>query len=222
MAAIKSGGEGQPEFGKKFVAIQKSFEVAFEGIMPWEAEDLRPVHPLLSLLVEWSGRLRLMGGGETPVASVGREKLANWLSDLLGSTSFARILVGGDIYLISGLEVFSTPEPISVDLAQLGEEERGTVSLRVRFGGAEKRYRFNLSEGEDFLAALHLTYQPDIRANLFLREKTASGVSPPCTIFYRTRFTEPPGSEGFLNIFFEEFGGEEDRIRVEILKAIKG
>jgi hypothetical protein len=221
-AALQSGGVGQFELGQTLAEVQGSLEAALEGITPWEAEALRPVHPLISSLVAWSERLLLLGEGETPVASTGREKLADWLSELLDSTSSGRLLVGGDTYLIFGADVTVTLDAVSAELAEPGEGEKDTVSLRVRFGGAEKRFRFDLSAGKDLLAAVRLAHQPDIRVDLFLRGENG------LWRFAASRYLQPDEAHRaawrrrVLEYLFEKFGGEEDQIRLEILKAVKG
>ena len=119
-------------------------------------------------------------------------------------------------------DVTAAPEAVSAELAEPGKGEKDAVSLRVRFGGAEKRFRFDLSAGKDLLAAVRLAHQPDIRADLFLPGENG------LWRFAASRYLQPDEAHRaawrrrVLEYLFEKFGGEEDQIRLEILKAVKG
>jgi hypothetical protein len=223
-------------------AIQGSVAAALGGITPWEAEALHPAQPLLASLAAWSGRLSLLGGGETPTAYPGRERLADWIGEALdrpasdggsgdgesGEGSDAslpparRLAVGGDTYLMFGVDDSAPSEAVSIELAAPRREEEGEIILEVRFGGENRAFRFDLSDGKDLLAAVRLTLQPDVRADLFLRGGEGGWR------FAASRYLQPGEAHRaawaglVLEYLHREFGGEEDRVRLAILKGVKG
>jgi hypothetical protein len=120
--------------------------------------------------------------------------------------------VGGDTYLMFGVDASAPSEAVSIELAPPREEEEAKIILAVRF---------DLSEGKDLLAAVRLALQPDIRADLFLRGEEGRWR------FAASRYLQP--GEGHraawaglvLTYLREKFGGEEDRVRLAILKVLK-
>ena len=129
--------------------------------------------------------------------------------------------MGGDTYLMFGVEASAPSEAVSIELAPPRQEEEGEIILAVRFGGEERAFNFDLSDGKDLLAAVRLALQPDIRADLFLRGEEGRWR------FAASRYLHP--GEGHraawaglvLAYLREKFGGEEDRVRLAILKALK-
>ena len=156
--------------------IQGSVAAALGGITPWEAEALRPAQPLLASLAAWSGRLSLLGGGETPTTYPGRERLADWIGEALGRSASdggsgngeggedsaaslppaRRLAVGGDTYLMFGVDDSAPSEAVSIELAAPRWVEEVEIILAVRFGGEERAFHFDLSDGKDLLAAVRL------------------------------------------------------------------
>ena len=221
--------------------IQGSVAAALGGITPWEAEALRPAQPLLASLAAWSGRLSLLGGGETPTTYPGRERLADWIGEALGRSASdggsgngeggedsaaslppaRRLAVGGDTYLMFGVDDSVPSEAVSIELAAPRWVEEVEIILAVRFGGEERAFHFDLSDGKDLLAAVRLALQPDIRADLFLRGGEGGWR------FAASRYLQPGEAHRaawaglVLEYLHGKFGGEEDRVRLAILKSIK-
>jgi hypothetical protein len=218
-------------------ALLESVREAAGSLVPWEAEGLRPAVPLLGALLAWSRRLGLLAGGETPTAQPGRERLPEWLRGFLASAgppqgegeswvlAAGRFTVGGGAYLVAGVDARAPAEAASVtlSLAAGGGGEGEDPALRLVFGsGEERRFPFRLAEGRELLAALHLADQPDVRLDLIVRGE--DGVWR----FGASRYLvpEPSEREGWARALLEHlharFGGEEDRIKVEILRGVKG
>ncbi|MBI2178977.1 MAG: hypothetical protein HYU38_11690, partial [Candidatus Tectomicrobia bacterium] len=76
-------------------------------------------------------------------------------------------------------------------------------------------------EGRELLAALHLAEQPDVRLDFIVR-----GEDGPWR-FGASRYLVPEASEreawarALLLHLHARFGGEEDRIKIEILRGVK-
>ncbi|MFC1491384.1 hypothetical protein ACFLQ0_02205 [Nitrospinota bacterium] len=230
-AAIdESEGEVRSARERTLAAIQESLVGGLDGITPWEAETLRPSQPLITSLVEWSGRLQLLGGGETPTAYAGRARLPDWLSGILEATppgkgvgAAERFVVGGDTYLVFGVDSAAPAEAVSCALAPPVGDKREGVSLQIRFGdGSERGFRFDLSDGKDLLSAVRLAHQTDIRTDTFVRGE--DGVWRFGTSHYLLPEVEQRSAwiRMVLKYLFEKFGGEEDRIRLAILEGVKG
>ncbi|OGL59610.1 MAG: hypothetical protein A3J27_12020 [Candidatus Tectomicrobia bacterium RIFCSPLOWO2_12_FULL_69_37] len=218
-------------------AILDSLRSAAESLIPWEAEGLRPAVPLLSSLLAWSGRLNLLEGGETPTAQPGRERLPDWLREFLTSASSAepasgapegqgvlaagRFTVGSGTYLVAGLDAKAPAGAASVILS-LQTVEGMDPALVLRFGSGEERsFPYRLAEGRELLAALHLADQPDVRLDLIVRGE--DGLWRFGASFY---LVPPPGdreawTRALLMHLHERYGGEEDRIKIEILRGAK-
>ena len=213
------------------LTVQESLADCMGGLVPWETEALRPTVPVLASIEEWSNRLKLLGEGETPTARPGRERLPDWLSNTLNEESqengggialTRRLVVGGNTYLVAGIEAndFSADQAMVAPLPP-GQGEGADISLRIRFGGGEERsFRFDLENGKDLLTAVRLALQPDIRMDLFVRTEDGQWR------FAASRYLLPnqENRDLWLRLIMEflhlEFGGDEDRIRVAILKGI--
>lgn len=213
--------------------IQESLAGGIEGLVPWEVEVFRPADPLLLSLIEWSDRLRLLSGGETPTAHPGRDRLPDRVNRALnegvssdqdgGLLAVKRLAIGGDTYLAAGIdaEKFS-PELAVVALQPPLREAEELISFRVQFGdGTEMRFRFNLQNGRELLEAVRLALQPDIRLDLFLREQGGRWR------FAASRYLLPEASvrESWLALvgdyLYQTFQGEEDRVRHTILQGVE-
>ncbi len=213
------------------LTVQESLTDCMGGLVPWETEALCPTVPLLGSLEKWSNRLQLLGGGETPTARPGRERLPDWLIEMLneelpgengGIISERRLIVGGSSYLIAGFDAVA----FSSDLAMVSPRppvrgEGAEVLFRVRFGnGTERSFRFDLGDGKDLLAAIRLAVQADIRMDLFLRTEDGQW----CFAASRYLLPNQEDRDAWLRLVLEycyqEFGGEEDRIKVAILKGV--
>ncbi len=230
-AALESAEEAgrRTVLGEMRTALRESLEGAMEGMTPWESEILRPVPPLLRSLLSWADRLRLLDEGETPTAHPGRERLPDWLENFPGEREEAagvlaarRFIVGGETYIAAGVNASAPSEALSVALAP-PTMEAGALRLNVRFGReAEKSFPFRLENGRDLLAALYLAAQDDLRLDFLVRG--ADGIRR----FGASAYPAVPQEHraawlGRLLSFLEEkFGGEEGRIRLEILKGVKG
>lgn len=210
-------------------ALRESLEGAMEGMTPWESEILRPAPPLLLSLLSWADRLRLLDGGETPTAHPGRERLPDWLDDFPGEweegaglLSAARFIVGGETYIAAAVDASAPPGLLSVALAP-PTMEAGALRLNVRFGEeAEKSLPFRLENGRDLLAALYLAAQDDLRLDFLVRG--TDGIRRFGTSAYPAMPQEHRAIwiDRLLSFLEEKFGGDEGRIRLEILKGVKG
>lgn len=212
---------------RALAAIQGSLASGMAGITPWEAEVFIPAHPLIASLAEWCEKLRLLDGGETPTAYPGRERLADWLKETLeeghrdGAAS-GRLTVGGDTYLFFGVDAGAPPEAVSAEMTAPCSEGGEAISLVVRFGGGEVKFRYDLADGRDLLAAIRLARQPDIRADLFVRDEEGAWR------FGASRYLQPDEAARtewlrlVLTQLIGKWGGEEDRVRLDILKSVKG
>ncbi|MEE9273893.1 MAG: hypothetical protein V3V62_01115 [bacterium] len=232
-AAVEDeAGERRTAWEETRTALLESVAGAMEGLTPWEAENLRPGSPLIASLLSWAARLRLLEEGETPTSHPGRDRLPDWLRAFLesapappageGVSACGRFSVGGDTYLVAGVEGTASPEVASMALAGVECEEAERLGLRVRFGdGTERVLSFDLTQGADLLAAIRLTEQPDLRFDLFVHGEDA------VWRFGAAVYLVPdPGMRTqwlgrvfeFLN---ERHGGEEDRIRLAILRDVE-
>ncbi|MDA1000839.1 MAG: hypothetical protein O2807_10065, partial [bacterium] len=145
MDVLQESAESVEE-GQIRVALIESIARGMEGLTPWEAEALRPVHPLLHRIREWAERLRLVDGGETPTAHPGRERLPDWIGGYLqslwsgeGHVVAGRISVGGWTYIAAGIRATAPGETASASLLPPLSEAPGRMTLRVRFGdGSEE------------------------------------------------------------------------------------
>lgn len=229
--AVDRGGEPArlAALAQAHAALLDSLRSAAGSLIPWEAEGLRPSVPLLSSLLAWSRRLGLLEGGETPTAQPGRERLPEGLREFLASgasegqsvLAAGRFAVGGGTYLAAGLDAKAPAESAAARLS-LAAGEGGDPCVRVRFGNGEERgFPFRLEEGRDLLAALHLAEQPDVRLDLIVRGEDG------LWRFGASRYLVPEASEreawarALLEYLHARFGGEEDRIKIEILRGVK-
>lgn len=244
--AVDRGGEPArlAALAQAHAAILESLRSAAGSLIPWEAEGLRPAVPLLSALQAWSRRLGLLAGGETPTAQPGRERLPDWLRGFLASASSAepgaggpppgesgsgvlaagRFTVGGGAYLVAGVDARAPAGAASVtlSLAAGGGGEGEDPALRLVFGsGEERRFPFRLAEGRELLAALHLAEQPDVRLDFIVRGEDG------LWRFGASLYLVPGASEreawarALLEYLHARFGGEEDRIKLEILRGVQ-
>jgi hypothetical protein len=228
----RSPEDVSPPHDSARLSIQESLREGMEGLVPWEAEALRPIEPLIESLRSWSDRLQLLSGGETPTARPGRDRLPDQLRESLeegalnegkGLIVAKRFSVGGDTYLAVGMDVKGFSAQLAVAFLLPPVQEEGTcISLRVRFGdGTEEKFQFDLNDGKDLLAAIRLATQPDIRMDLFVRVEDGHWC------FAASRYLLA-GSEkwnqwlelvmGYLELAFER---EEDRIKLAILQWVK-
>lgn len=225
-AAGQVAGDAREARENTLAAIQASLVHGMAGITPWEAEVFHPAHPLIASLSEWCEKLRLLDEGETPTAYAGRERLADWLKETLedgsrGGAASGRLTVGGDTYLIFGVDAQAPTEAVSVEMAAPLQEAGEAVSLVVRFGGEEVKFRYDLADGRELLAAIRLARQPDIRADLFVRSEEGAWR------FGASRYLQPGEAARaewlrlVLTHLIGKWGGEADRIRLDILKSLK-
>ncbi len=208
--------------------LMRSLNSAMAGVTPWESEILRPAPPLLGSLLAWSKKLQLMDEGETPTAYPGRERLPDWLKDFLsnndeegGILSSARFIVGGETYIVVGVDASASTELLSVifDSPELADSTK--LSLNFRFGnGLEKSIPFKLDDGKDLLAALYFARQEDVRLDFIVRGTDKNwrfGASSYLVISQEHRAS---WVQGLLSFLEEKFRSDENRIRMEILKGI--
>ncbi|MBI3128437.1 MAG: hypothetical protein HYZ11_12595 [Candidatus Tectomicrobia bacterium] len=245
--ALERGGEPAriAEWAGTHALLLDSLRGAAENLVPWEAEGLRPAVPLLSALLGWSRRLGLLDQGEAPTAQPGRERLPDWLREFLASgappaaipsgpplgesgrggvLAAGRFLVGSGTYLAAGVDAKAPSGAASASLSleppAAGGEE---AAIALRFGtGEARRFPFRLSDGKDLLAALHLGDQPDVRFDLIVRGEDG------LWRFGASFYLAPPPAEreawtrGLLEYLHLRHGGEEDRIKVAILRGMPG
>ena len=208
--------------------LMRSLDGAMVGITPWESEILRPAPRLLVSLLAWANKLQLLNEGETPTAYPGRERLPDWLKDFLseknhegGVLSSARFAVGGETYIVVGVDASASPELLSVVFDSPEWTDSTTLGLNIRFGdGTKKSFLFDLDNGKDLLAALYLASQDDVRLDIIVRGTDKNwrfGVS-----FYLVTSQEHRAIwvQRLLSFLEEKFTSDENKIRLEILKGI--
>jgi hypothetical protein len=219
-------GDAREARERTLSAIQASLAGGMVGITPWEADAFHPVHPLIASLSEWCEKLRLLDEGETPIAYAGRERLADWLKEALedgrrGGRASGRLIVGGDTYLILGVVAEAPTEALAIEMATPLQEAGEVISLVIRFGGEEVKFRYDLADGRELLAAIRLARQPDIRADLFVRSEEGGWC------FGASRYLSPDEAARaewlrlVLTHLFRKWRGEADLVRRDILKSLK-
>ena len=208
--------------------LMRSLNGAMVGVTPWESEILRPAPRLLVSLLAWANKLQLLNEGETPTAYPGRERLPDWLKDFLseknhegGVLSSARFTVGGETYIVVGVDASASPELLSVVFDSPEWTDSTTLGLNIQFGdGTKKSFLFDLDNGKDLLAALYLASQDDVRLDIIVRGTDKNwrfGVS-----FYLVTSQEHRAIwvQRLLSFLEEKFASDENKIRLEILKGI--
>lgn len=231
-AAVESAGCAARKRGleEARTRLARSLAGALDGLTPWESGILRPAPAPLFSLLAWARRLRLLDGGETPTAYPGRERLPDWLRDFLGRETArggvlasARLTVGGGTYIVAGVDAQAPSALLSaVELGAPARAAPDALCLRVRFGdGAEKSFPFRLDDGKDLLAALYLADQDDVRLDVIVRGADGRwrfgtsrylGVSPEHRSAWR---------RWLFAFLAERFGGDESRVRLEILRGTR-
>ena len=153
--------ERKAEWENMRAELVESLDSAMAGVTPWESEIFRHAPPLLVSLLAWANKLQLLDEGETPMAYPGREKLPDWLKFFLsnmdeggGVLSSDRFIVGGETYIVVGVDASASPELLSIVFDAPGQANSTALSLKIRFGdGTKKSFPFDLENGRDLLAA---------------------------------------------------------------------
>ena len=209
--------------------LRRSLDGIMSGITPWESEILRPAPPLFISLLAWANKLQLLDEGETPTAYPGRERLSDWMKDFLSEQhqdgdilSSSRFTVGGEKYIVAGVDASASPEVLSVDVDVPEQTDSTSLGLSIRFGdGTEKTFPFNLENGRDLLAALYLVEQDDVRLDIIVRGGDKDWR------FGKSLYLVMPQEHReiwvwhLLSFLEGKFGSDEGRIRLSILKGIR-
>ena len=209
--------------------LMSSLDGVMSGITPWEAEILRPAPPLFISLLEWANRLELLDEGETPTAYPGRERLPDWMKDFLSEQhqdgdilSSSRFTVGGETYIVAGVDASASPELLSVVIDAPEQTDSTSLGLSIRFGdGTEKTFPFDLENGRDLLAALYMAEQEDVRLDLIVRGTDRNWRFGASSYLVMLQEHRTIWVQGLLSFLEEKFGSDEDRIRLAILRGIR-
>ncbi len=213
------------------IGLVRSLEGAMNGITPWESAVLRAGSPRLLSLLSWANKLQLLHEGETPTAYPGREKLPDWLEDFLsdknenendGILSSGRFIVGGETYIVVGVDAAASPELLSVALGAPECVEANVLGLGVRFGdGTHRSFPFRLDEGKDLLAAIYLAEQDDVRLDFIVRGEDRNWRFGASSYLVMTQEHRKMWVACLLSYLSKKFQGDEGRIQLEILRGMK-
>lgn len=229
--SIESGGdiEQKTTWRNLQAGLIGSLDGVMAGITPWESEILRPAPPLLVSLLAWANKLQLLNEGQTPTAYPGRERLPDWLIEFLSEKhqegsllSSARFNVGGETYIVFGVDAAASPELLSVVFDSPEWADSTKLGLNLRFGdGTEQSFPFRLENGHDLLTALYLAKQDDVRLDIIVRGTDKNwrfGAS-----FYLVMSQEHRAIwvQRLLSFLEQKFANDENRIRLEILKGLR-
>ena len=209
--------------------LMRSIDGTLAGVTPWESEILRPAPPLLLSLLTWANKLQLLNEGETPTAYPGRERLPDWLKKFLskmdeknGTLLSARFIVGGESYIVVGVDASAPPELLAVNFDTPKWTDSTTLGLNLRFGdGMEQLLLYELENGKDLLAALFLARQDDVRLDIIVRGTDKNWRFGASLYLGLSQKQRADMVQGLLSFLEKTFGGDENRIRLEILKGIK-
>ena len=209
--------------------LMRSLDSAMAGVTPWESEILRPASPLLISLLAWAAKLQLLDEGETPTAYPGRERLPDWLKYFLSNMddggdvlSSDRFIVGGETYIVIGVDASASPELLSVVLDSPKWADLTRLVLNLRFGdGTRKSFSFDLENGRDLLAAMYLSRQDDVRLDIIVRGTDNNWRFGASSYLVMSQEHRADLVQGLLSFLEKQFGSDESRIRLEILKSIK-
>ena len=209
--------------------LMRSFNGAMVGMTPWESKILRPAPPLLVSLLAWANKLQLLNEGETPTAYPGRERLPDWLKEILhkkhskdGVLSSSRIAVGGETYIMVGVDASASSELLSVVFDAPEQTDSAALKLNLRFGdGTKKSFPFDLENGRDLLAAICLARQDDFRLDVIVRGSDKDWRFGTSLYLMMAQEHHEIWVRLLLSFLEEKFGSDEDRIRLEILRGIK-
>ena len=209
--------------------LMRSIENTMAGITPWESDILRPAPPLLVSLLSWANKLQLLNEGETPTAYPGRERLPDWLKEFLSSNhkegnvlSSARFIVGGETYIVVGVDASASPELLSVVFDAPERTDSTTLEFSIRFGdGTKNSFPFDLENGRDLLAAMYLVRQDDFRLDAIVRGTDKNWRFGASSYLVMPQEHRENWIQGLLSFLEKKFACDEDKIRLEILKSIK-
>ncbi|MYA97314.1 MAG: hypothetical protein F4X91_13005 [Nitrospinae bacterium] len=209
--------------------LMKSLGGVMSGITPWESEIMRPAPPLFISLLAWAGKLQLLDEGETPTAYPGRERLPDWMKDFLSAQhqdgdmlSSSRFTVGGETYIVAGVDASAPPELLSVVIDAPERRDSTTLALRIRFGdGTKKSFPYDLENGRDLLKALYMAEQDDVRLDVIVRGADKVWRFGKSLYLVMTQEHREIWVRRLLSFLEEKFGSDEDRIRLAILRDIR-
>ena len=209
--------------------LMRSFNGAMAGMTPWESKTLRPAPALLVSLLAWANKLQLLDEGETPTAYPGRERLPDWLNDFLseqhrdgGILSSSRFTVGGETYIVVGVDASAPPELLSIVFDAPERTDSAALDLSIRFGDdTKKSFPFDLENGRDLLAAMCLAMQDDFRLDVIVCGADKEWRFGTSLYLMMAQEHHEIWVRRLLSFLEEKFASDENRIRLEILKSIK-
>ena len=229
--SIESGGDiEQKNIWQNLQAgLIGSLDGVIAGITPWESEILRPMPPLLVSLLAWANKLQLLDEGQTPTAYPGRERLPDWLKDFLsekhqesGILSSARFTVGGETYIVVGVDASASPELLSVVFDSPEWADSTKLGLNLRFGdGTKQSFPFRLENGQDLLTALYLAKQDDVRLDIIVRGMDKNWRFGASLYLVMSQEHRAIWVQHLLSFLEQKFTNDENWIRLEILKGIR-
>ena len=229
--SIESGGdiEQKTTWQNLQAGLIGSLDGVMAGITPWESEILRPMPPLLVSLLAWANKLQLLNEGQTPTAYPGRERLPDWLIEFLsekhqegGILSSARFTVGGETYIVVGVDASASPELLSVVFDPPEWADSTKLGMNLRFGdGTEQSFPFCLENGQDLLAALYLAKQDDVRLDIIVRGTDKNWRFGASLYLVMSQEHRAIWVQHLLSFLEQKFTNDENWIRLEILKGIR-
>ncbi|MBE17741.1 MAG: hypothetical protein CMH79_03160 [Nitrospinae bacterium] len=208
--------------------ITGSMKGFLDGILPWEKELITFFPPIFDSMLTWASRLRLLDEGESPIAYPGRERLPDWITKLFENeikqdevSELFQFFVGMDTYFIVGINANSRAEYTNVRFLAPHFIEDSKFVLRLVFGGEiERKIIFDLNERKEFLCAMNLLQQRDIRLDIFVQDQEKNlrfGVSRYLEDFHQ-HITEVKNMVS--NYMFKNFDGDKEDMKIAILEEL--
>ena len=229
--SIESGGdiEQKTTWRNLQAGLIGSLDGVMAGMTPWESEILRPAPPLLASLLAWANKLQLLNEGQTPTAYPGRERLPDWLIEFLSEKhqegsllSSARFTVGGETYVVVGVDASASPELLSVVFDSPEWADSTKLGLNLRFGdGTKKSFPFDLENGQDLLAAMFLARQDDFRLDVIVRGSDKEWRFGTSLYLVMSQEDRAIWVQHLLSFLEQKFTNDENGIRLEILKGLR-
>ena len=208
--------------------ITGSMKGFLDGILPWEKELITFFPPIFDSMLTWASRLRLLDEGESPIAYPGRERLPDWITKLFENeikqdevSELFQFFVGMDTYFIVGINANSRAEYTNVRFLAPHFIEDSKFVLRLVFGGEiERKIIFDLHQRKEFLCAMNLLQQRDIRLDIFVQDQEKNlrfGVSRYLEDFHQ-HITEVKNMVS--NYMFKNFDGDKEDMKIAILEEL--
>ena len=136
--------------------------------------------------------------------------------------SSSRFTVGGETYIVAGVDASAPPELLSVVIDAPERRDSTTLALRIRFGdGTKKSFPYDLENGRDLLKVLYMAEQDDVRLDVIVRGADKVWRFGKSLYLVMTQEHREIWVRRLLSFLDEKFGSDEDRIRLAILRDIR-